>query len=70
MDHIPPPQQMFQHITAYWVTQLMGTAARLGLADCLEAGPLLWSSCAPLSRILVVRGIDDGHGQARERCPD
>lgn len=40
MDHVPPPQQMFQHITAYWVTQLMGTAARLGLADCLEAGPL------------------------------
>ena len=40
MDHVPPPQQMFQHVTAYWVTQLMGTAARLGLADCLEAGPL------------------------------
>ena len=40
MDHVPPPQQMFQHITAYWVTQLMGTAARLGLADCLESGPL------------------------------
>ncbi len=40
MDHVPPPQQMFQHITGYWVTQLMGTAARLGLADCLEAGPL------------------------------
>lgn len=40
MDHVPPPQQMFQHITAYWVTQLMGTAAGLGLADCLEAGPL------------------------------
>ena len=40
MDHVPPPQQMFQHITAYWVTQLVGTAARLGLADCLEAGPL------------------------------
>lgn len=40
MDHLPPPQQMFQHITAYWVTQLIGTAARLGLADCLAAGPL------------------------------
>jgi O-methyltransferase domain/Dimerisation domain len=37
---IPAPQQMFQHITAYWVTQLMGTAARLGVADQLEAGPL------------------------------
>ena len=40
MDPVPPPQKMFQHITAYWVSQLMGTAARLGLADCLEAGPL------------------------------
>jgi precorrin-6B methylase 2 len=37
---IPAPQQMFQHITAYWVTQLMGTAARLGVADQLESGPL------------------------------
>ena len=37
---IPAPQQMFQHITAYWVTQLMGTAARLGVADQLEAGPV------------------------------
>ena len=39
-NEIPAPQQMFQHITAYWVTQLMGTAARLGVADQLEAGPL------------------------------
>ena len=39
MDHVPIQQQMFQHITAYWVSQLMGTAARLGLADCLDAGP-------------------------------
>ncbi len=40
MEQLPPPQQMFQYITGYWVTQLMGTAARLGLADRLEAGPL------------------------------
>jgi hypothetical protein len=39
-NEIPAPQQMFQHITAYWVTQLMGTAARLGVADQLEPGPL------------------------------
>ncbi|MBS2031258.1 MAG: SAM-dependent methyltransferase [Deltaproteobacteria bacterium] len=39
MDQLPPSQQMFQHITGYWVTQLMGTASRLGLADRLEAGP-------------------------------
>jgi hypothetical protein len=37
---IPAPQQMFQHITAYWVTQLMGTAARLGVADALEPAPV------------------------------
>ena len=39
-NEIPAPQQMFQHITAYWVTQLMGTAARLGVADHLESGPV------------------------------
>ena len=39
-NQIPAPQQMFQHITAYWVTQLMGTAARLGVADHLESGPM------------------------------
>jgi len=43
---IPPPQQMFRHVTAYWVTQLMGTAARLGVADRLEAGPLQVSDLA------------------------
>ena len=39
-NEIPAPQQMFQHITAYWVTQLMGAAARLGVADQLESGPV------------------------------
>jgi len=39
-NEIPPPQQMFQHITAYWVTQLMAAAARLGVADQLDSGPL------------------------------
>jgi O-methyltransferase domain/Dimerisation domain len=39
-NKIPPPQQMFRNITAYWVTQLMGTAARLGVADQLEKGPM------------------------------
>jgi O-methyltransferase domain/Dimerisation domain len=33
-------QQMYQNITAYWVTQLMGAAARLGVADQLELGAL------------------------------
>lgn len=40
MDQVPPSQQMFQLITGYWITQMMGTAARLGLADYLGAGPL------------------------------
>ncbi len=35
-----PRQQMYQNITAYWVTQLMGAAARLGVADQLELGAL------------------------------
>ena len=39
-NEIPPTQQMFQHITAYWVTQLMAAAARLGVADQLDSGPL------------------------------
>jgi hypothetical protein len=39
-NEIPAPQQMFQHITAYWVTQLVGAAARLGVADQLEPEPL------------------------------
>src|SRR5258708_39884632 len=34
------PQQMYKNITAYWVTQLMGAAARLGVADQLESGAM------------------------------
>ena len=34
-----PPQQMFQMITAYWVSQAVGTFADLGLADLLATGP-------------------------------
>lgn len=37
---------MFRHVTAYWVTQLMGTAARLGVADRLESGPARVSELA------------------------
>ena len=32
--------QMYKNITAYWVTQLMGAAARFGVADQLESGAL------------------------------
>jgi precorrin-6B methylase 2 len=35
-----PRQQMYEKIMAYWVTQLMGAAARLGVADQLESGAL------------------------------
>ncbi len=38
-DQIPAPQQMFQMITAYWVSQAVGTFAELGLADGLARGP-------------------------------
>ena len=36
-----PQQQMYKNITAYWVTQLMGAAARLGVADQLDSGALV-----------------------------
>jgi hypothetical protein len=32
-------QQMFQMITGYWVSQIVGTVARLGIADRLAAKP-------------------------------
>lgn len=35
----PPPQQMFKMITAYWVSQAVGTFAELRYADELAAGP-------------------------------
>jgi hypothetical protein len=34
-----PPQQMFQMITAYWVSQAVGTFAELGFADLLAKSP-------------------------------
>ena len=36
---ISPPERMFQMITGYWVTQLVGTLADLGVADALAAKP-------------------------------
>jgi len=35
----PPPQQMFQMITGYWVSQLVGALAELGVVDDLAARP-------------------------------
>lgn len=36
---MPPPARMMQMITGYWVSQAVGTAARLGLSDELASGP-------------------------------
>ncbi|MDY7227197.1 methyltransferase [Hyalangium rubrum] len=34
----PPSQQLFERITGYWVSQVIGAVARLGVADKLAAG--------------------------------
>ena len=40
MPHeLPPPARMLQHITGYWISQTVGAAAKLGLADQLADGP-------------------------------
>lgn len=40
MPHeLPPPVRMLQLITGYWISQAVGTAAKLGLADQLADGP-------------------------------
>ncbi|HKV99218.1 MAG TPA: methyltransferase [Vicinamibacterales bacterium] len=39
-DMLPPPAQMMHIVTAYWTSQAVGTAARLGVADELAKGPL------------------------------
>ena len=36
---IPPPAQMFGMITGFWVSQIIGVAARLNIADHLRGGP-------------------------------
>jgi hypothetical protein len=42
----PPPPLLFQMATAYWVSQAIYVAAKLGVADLLEAGQ---QSCAALA---------------------
>ena len=34
-DELPPPAQMLKIVTSYWISQAVGTAARLGVADQL-----------------------------------
>jgi hypothetical protein len=36
---LPPPVQMFQMITGYWVTQIVGAIAEFEIADLLAGGP-------------------------------
>lgn len=36
---LPPPAQMMQLVTGYWVSQAVGVTARLGVADALADGP-------------------------------
>jgi len=38
-NELPPPAQMLQIITGYWISQAVGTAARLGVSDQLADGP-------------------------------
>ncbi len=43
MDQTPSPnlpQQLLGHISSYWISQVIGVAARLRLADLLASGPL------------------------------
>ena len=37
-DAPPPAQEMFKMVTGYWVSQIIGVAARLGIAEHLHGG--------------------------------
>jgi SAM-dependent methyltransferase len=39
-------KQMFQMITGCWISQIVGTAAQLGIADCLAKGPMRFETVA------------------------
>ncbi|WP_163992933.1 methyltransferase [Pyxidicoccus caerfyrddinensis] len=50
MDQTPPPnpsQQLLEHISSYWISQIIGVVARLRLADLLASGPLSSDALAP-----------------------
>jgi len=38
-EALPPPAQLIQMVSAYWVSKVIYAAAKLGLADRLAAGP-------------------------------
>jgi hypothetical protein len=37
-DQLPPPARMMQMFTGHWVSQTVGTLARLSVADAVAAG--------------------------------
>ena len=45
---LPPPAAMFQMVMGAWVSQAVGAAARLGIADHLVAGHRTAAELAPL----------------------
>ncbi len=45
-DTNPAPPRLFQMATAYWISQAIYVAAKLGIADLLESGP---QSCVALA---------------------
>src|SRR5262249_9644047 len=47
MPAIPPQEQMNRLLTAYWVSQALYVAAKLGLADLLKGGPRTADDLAP-----------------------
>jgi hypothetical protein len=42
-----PSQQLLEHISSYWLSQIIGVAARLRLPDLLASGPLSSDALAP-----------------------
>lgn len=46
-QQIPAPQQMFKMVTGYWISQMVGTLAKLGVCDQLTDGPRTAAEVAP-----------------------
>src|ERR1700724_1477606 len=44
----PIAQQMAQMIKGYWISQIVGTLAQLGIPDCLAGGPMAADELAHL----------------------
>jgi hypothetical protein len=44
-EQLPAPARMMQMITGHWVSQTVGTLARLGFPDAVAAGKSSSGSC-------------------------